>query len=88
MKNNRKVIFLLLNSIVFFYCSCIDYTDNKLKLYNDTQTNYFYRLKKDTLLLSKDVDYINEELRFAVANIHDTSIPTFAFKTMVVMKKR
>ncbi len=79
MKNTKNLAFLLLTSTALFYCSC-DTTDNKLKIFNDTQKNFYYKLKKDSVLLIKDVNYINEELKFAVANIQDTCIPTFAFK--------
>ena len=73
-----KIVFLLIVSIISNSSCVFDRDDHKLKLYNDTNKEIYFILKKDTLLQLKDVKFIEEESRFNTVKVKDTCLPLFA----------
>jgi hypothetical protein len=82
-KKSQKFTLIQFFIISFTFFSCVfDKSDNKLKLVNNTQNQFYYIVKKDSTLQKNDVNYINtnEKSIFHFANINDTCFPLFAFK--------
>lgn len=73
----RTPLFILV-AIIFSHC-VFDADDLKLSFYNRSSQAIYYRLKVDTVLAIKDVDYL-ESVHYLEVNTGDSARPLFARK--------